>query len=111
VSEVYEALATTFAKAGLSVPPVPERFRDELRQFGEWFFSTREIERGDMYTLRGLFEEALDGDVPDYLAISHSGHGVNSYVLTYALVTPSLVVMVQTPWGGAYMDRERQAAD
>lgn len=42
--------------------------------------------------------------VRDSLVLAHAGHGVNSYALHYYLVRNPLCLLLQIPWGGAYMD-------
>ena len=46
--------------------------------------------------------EAVTGPVDDYVAVSHAGHGINSYGLNYHLVFGWIAVFVQVGWGGAY---------
>jgi hypothetical protein len=55
-----------------------------------------------MYFFDSYLWEALKGRAADYLAFSHAGHGINSYSLNYHLIDGPLVLMVQTPFGGAY---------
>jgi hypothetical protein len=55
--------------------------------------------------------EVLLGSAPEYVAVSHAGHGANSYALNYHLVLGGLAVFVQAPWGGAYVDADRAAAE
>jgi len=58
----------------------------------------------DMYMFDRYVDEALAGPVDDYLAISHAGHGVNSYGLNYHLVCGPLALFTQNSWGGVYTD-------
>jgi hypothetical protein len=59
-----------------------------------------------MYVFDGYLREALTGASPDYVAVSHAGHGSNSYAINYQLVDGPLVVCAQAPWGGVYEDRD-----
>jgi hypothetical protein len=107
-----EDLNATFASAELRAPPVPKRFVPTLAFQHEWLWTTRPVHSLDMYMFDRypneiLMETAEGGDVADYFAVSHGGHGVNSYFLTYQLVTRRLAVFVQVGWGGGYMDAER----
>jgi hypothetical protein len=45
-------------------------------------------------------------DHPSYIALSHGGHGVNSWCLTCQLVLPNLGLFARTAWGGIYKDVE-----
>lgn len=92
-----------FSNAGLSLPPIPERFSNALRMTTNWCFSTCAINPDVMYMFDQYLWEALAGQSPDYLAFSHAGHGLNSYALNYQLVDGPLVLIVQAPFGGVYM--------
>jgi hypothetical protein len=87
--------------------PVPERFRAALRKPEDWLWTTREIDPMEMYLFRRYPAEAADRSTADYLAISHAGHGVNSYALNYHLVTGPLALFAQVLWGGVYADDDR----
>jgi hypothetical protein len=97
-------LAATFRDAGLRVPPLPASLAGSLVRREEWVWATREMDPDAMYMFRDYLMEALDNPVDDYVAISHAGHGVNSYALSYHLVSGPLVLFAQTHWGGAYGD-------
>jgi hypothetical protein len=58
-----------------------------------------------MYTFNKYPLEAIRGRAPEYVAIGHVGHGINSYAITYQLVYGPVACFVQSAWGGAYMDR------
>lgn len=96
----------TFEQAGLPLPPVPERFASSLRKISGWCFSTRQIDPMVMYMFDTYLHEAVAGQVSDYVAFSHAGHGTNSYALNYYLVHGPLVLAVQAPYGGVYMSDE-----
>jgi len=100
------ALRETFAGAGLAVPPIPERLAPQFERLDQWLFSTRPVVRKDTYMLRPYLEEARAGEIEDYVAVTHGGHGMNSYSLNYLLVLDPIVVMAQTHYGGVYTDSE-----
>jgi len=101
-------LEQLFTEAGLAVPPVPAPLAESLELRDEWLFATRDVDRMDTYFLMPYIEEALASTVDDYVAITHGGHGINSWSLNYLLVRSPLVVMTQVGWGGGYMDEARQ---
>lgn len=104
-SDGWVDLAVTFAEAVLVVPPVPIPFRQGLLRVGEWCWSTRaDIDPMGMYLFDRYVTEAIDEPVGDYAAVSHAGHGSNSYGLNFDLVHEGVGVFVQHGWGGAYMD-------
>lgn len=90
--------------AGIPLPPIPERFRSDLRTIAAWCFASRKIDPMSMYSFDFYLVEALMGRSPEYIAFCHAGHGINSYALSYHLVDEPLVLMVQAPFGGVYMD-------
>lgn len=104
-------LVHKFEHKGLPVPPVPEALRPRLRRQGSWCWTTREVDTREMYLFRPHpLVEVLGPDAPEYVAVSHDGHGLNSYAITYHLVYRGLALFVQVAWGGIYMDADRQAA-
>jgi len=57
-----------------------------------------------MYFFDQYVTEIFSGAPRDYIAISHAGHGVNSYAINYHLVDGPLAVFAQVGWGGGYDD-------
>jgi hypothetical protein len=104
-----EQAREAFAAERLQPPPIPDDFARELRKTVEWCFSTRAIDPGALYMFDEYLAEALRGAAPDYVAFCHAGHGVNSYAITYHLVDGPLVLLVQSPYGGAYMGQREHA--
>ncbi|WP_344589024.1 hypothetical protein [Actinomadura vinacea] len=100
-----------FQEAGLGSPPVPAEMVSLVEQRGPWAFATRDINPMGMYMFQDYVFEVLTGPVDDYMAVSHAGHGANSYAISYHLVMGPLAVFAQTGWGGVYMDKEKSTAD
>lgn len=100
----YERMTRTFAEAGLVVPPVPSRFREALIEYGPWHWATRGVEPMEMYALSPYVHTLLDRAVEDHVAVTHAGHGTNSYSLNLGIKAEGLLVAVQRPWGGVYRD-------
>jgi hypothetical protein len=100
----YDDLVARLPAAQLALPPVPVLFQPRLKRRGPWVWSTRLIDPMDMYMFHRYVEEALFSPVDDYIAISHAGHGVNSYGLNYHLVYGPLALFTQNLWGGVYTD-------
>ena len=105
-----EDLVRLFEEAELVAPPVPSGLAPKLRQQQRWVFTTRRIDPLAMYMHGPYVAEAVAEPVDDYIAISHAGHGVNSYAINYHLVHGPLAVFAQTAWGGVYQDRARSSA-
>lgn len=102
--DAFDDMAQTFLDAGLRVPPIPASLRPMLCRRSEWLWSTRDdIERLEMYSAH-YAREVVKGQPPDYLAVSHAGHGANSYSINYQLLIGPLALFTQTMWGGVYLD-------
>ncbi len=98
-----------FAEAGLAEPPIPNRFRSRIRVEAPWCFATRTVNAMEMYFFQHYPAELLTGAPRDYIAISHAGHGANSYAINYHLVDGVIAVFAQIGWGGAYGDASESA--
>ncbi len=119
-----EKAGKLFHNAGLAFPTVPAELavrlkeqnkplpmRDNIsdRHGSSWLFSTRELEMSP-YNLQHHVHEVESGPVNDYVILSHSGHGINSYAIQYYLVRGSLRMFLHLGWGGAYANAEIDAA-
>ena len=91
-----------FESEGLGKPPIPRVFHSSFQALGHWCFASREIESGWMYGFQVYLSEVVASGVENYVAVSHGGHGINSYAITYHLVYGRLALFAQTAWGGAY---------
>ena len=109
--DVAADVGATFAAAGLPVPPLPSSLRSALVRRDDWLWATREIDQLEMYVFRKYPGEAFKHEVADYLAISHAGHGANSYSINYHLVLGPLALFTQVGWGGVYMDNAEAVAE
>jgi hypothetical protein len=104
-------IAETFREAGLAAPPIPSRFESSLQALGPWWFATNDVSPPAMYLFETDFLLTLLTDqLEDFVAVSHAGHGANSYALSYFLVDGPLVLFLQTAWGGVYKDAEAAAS-
>ena len=101
-------MVATFQSAALPEPPIPERLRTDVYRIEEWCWATRPIDAMEMYMFREYPGEVLSGRVADYVAVSHAGHGANSYGISLHLVYGRLAVFVQTLWGGVYTDNDQR---
>jgi hypothetical protein len=98
-----------FQKAGLAFPGIPKELAVRLEEMGEWIFSTRGIDVSP-YNLQHYIREGDGTHVDDYVVLSHSGHGVNSYALQYYLVHGMLEMFLHLRWGGIYIDAKKASA-
>ncbi len=90
-----------FRQANLSFPTIPEKLGAQLKQQGEWLFSTCELPISP-YALHAYIDEGPK--VADYVILAHSGHGSNSYAIQYYIVFQGLRMFLHLGWGGVYMD-------
>jgi len=104
-----EDAARLFREAELSFPTIPAELSTQLKKRDKWVFSTREIEIWP-YNLQEYVSEFNEGHVEDYVVLSHSGHGVNSYAIQYYVVRGGLGMFLHLGWGGVYMDATQEAA-
>jgi hypothetical protein len=97
-----------FQKAGLAFPKIPEELSVRLKERAEWHFSTRKTEEWP-YMLDDYVNDVEKSSDEDYVVLSHSGHGVNSYAIQYYLVYCPLRMFLFLGWGGVYMDAQEEA--
>jgi hypothetical protein len=98
-------------EAGLTFPPLPDELAAQFQRFGAWWWGTREVDQAEMYFFGGIAGgDGIESPPPDYMALCHAGHGVNSYALNYHLLFRPLALILQVGWGGVYMDQADQAA-
>ncbi|NAS26575.1 hypothetical protein GT755_33475 [Herbidospora sp. NEAU-GS84] len=107
-----DTMRRTFDADGLAPPPIPVPLRPRLREQQPWVFTTRDIDPDRMYRFdtareHNYLHEALSDPVEDYVAVSHAGHGVNSFSINYFLVYGPVMVFAQALWGGVYTDRAK----
>jgi len=100
----FDLLRAELEEAGLAVPELGRRFADagHLTRLAPWRTATA---AWPLPFVDYLFTEParmLLGPVPQQLAITHEGHGVNSYALNLRAAVGPVAVMGQVGWGGAY---------
>lgn len=96
-------LLPTLATAGIAPPPLLEVHN--VHDLGCWHWGTVWVNPFSLYMfdVEDLFADGFfDGPV---FALSHQGHGINSYGLNLVAGTGRLVAYVQHGYGGAYSDR------
>jgi hypothetical protein len=102
------SIAETFREADLPAPPIPSRFESSLQALGPWWFATNDVSPAAMYLFETNFLlTLLTNQLDDFVAVSHAGHGANSYALSYFLVDGPLALFLQTAWGGVFTDPEK----
>ena len=98
-----------FRDAGLAFPTIPEDLAVQLKERGQWLFSTRPIDTSP-YNLQHYVLEVEGTQVKDYAVLSRTGHGVRSYAIQYYLVQGPLHMFLHLGWGGVYTDATEAAA-
>jgi hypothetical protein len=99
-----------FSDAGLAFPTIPGEIAAQLKKRGEWLFATRKIEMSP-YILEHYISEVDETPVGDYVVLSHSGYGANSYAIQYYFVRGSLRMFLHLGWGGVYTDKKAATAN
>lgn len=97
-----------FQSAGLGFPELPGELAAQLKQRGEWLFSTRENPRWP-YEFDQHVHEAVASPVENYAVLSHSGRNGNSYAIHYYVVYDAVRMFLQLSWGGVFMNPEVHA--
>jgi len=104
----YENMASTLMDNGIHLPFIPKALRLNIIAQKEWCWSTDTVNSFQMYQMdKQYLYELITTDAPDYMALSHAGHGINSYGLQYALRYGPLVVFFQRTFGGVYNDNKK----
>ena len=102
----YDLMAARFQRAGLAVPRVPKPLKDLIEAKGDWWWATDDGPKPhEDYLLESV--EVLQRPVSDHVAISHAGHGLNSYGLNWRQAYGPVAFLVQTGWGGGLSDSAR----
>jgi hypothetical protein len=93
-----------FGETGFGLPAVPPQLVSRLSMPAPWHLVSFDVEPLDLYLLKADLLATVLGDPAPRIAVSHSGHGINSSALTYLLTTPRLGLVLQALWGGVYTD-------
>ena len=99
----YADLLDVFAGAVLAAPYVPKPLTARMARLGTWCWSSRPND-ADLRMADYLLEtvDELTVAVEDHVTISHGGHGINSYALTWRMAYGPFAFVVQDGWGGVY---------
>jgi len=99
-----DGLTRLLDQHGLVLPTgLPRQLWEVVVEQGEWHWATQPFPSPMSDSLLDSVDY-LRGPVPDHLAVSHAGHGVNSYSLNIRLACGPLAALVQVGWGGVYGD-------
>lgn len=99
-----DGIAPTLADAGLLRPPLGTSCKSGVRTYGPWWWGTRRVD-----PMETLYMFDLDTIVSDliahgpFFAMSHAGHGLNSYGLNVVTAGGPFAVFFQHGFGGVYM--------
>jgi hypothetical protein len=104
-TEVIEEAYHAYRDAGLRLPPVPHQLVDVLQQYGEWRFSSDDIDPADR---TGFIAIAANRSAPSEVAFGHVGHGYATWHLCYRLVHGPVAVFVRQLYGGASLETEEE---
>jgi len=94
-----DELIGKFKGAGLELPSIPPAFKGSLFEWEPWLLASQPHPEAYMdYAWESL--PSLREPTPDQIALSHAGHGINSYALNFRLALGPLALLVQQSWGG-----------
>lgn len=95
----YDDLVGRLITAGLAVPRIPAALRDQIQTWAPWWWATdQSAQPFEDYLLKS--EVLLERPVADHVAITHAGHGINSYSLNWRQAFGPVAFLIQTGWGG-----------
>lgn len=97
-------LMRRLSTTGIAVPPLGSVSEREIDSYGEWHWGSRFVDPFDLY----MFDIQQVGDLlasrGRFFALSHAGHGMNSYGLNLVVSAGPVATFVQHGWGGVYTD-------
>jgi hypothetical protein len=97
----WQDAVTHLADAGLATPTLGTNVSADIRRVDDWSWATQPSPRS-IFDYQPLDFDYLRGALPDQFALSHSGHGANSYSLNIRFIVGPLAIHAQTAWGGIY---------
>lgn len=104
-------LTTALAVAGIAVPPLGPAADGNLYTYGAWSWGGRYLPPFLLYMFEtGVVTRQLVESGPLF-ALSHAGHGINSYGLNLVTSGGPVAAFVQHGYGGAYADPVRDRID
>ena len=96
-------LTNTLADEGIVRPPLDVKLGD-INTYGQWSWGTRHLGEAHMYMFDGrMVSRSLARSKP-FFAMTHSGHGANSYGLNVVTSGGPFAAFLQHGYGGVYMD-------
>jgi len=98
-----EEMVESLTAAGIAAPHLGSRQIDELRTFGPWHWGTRYIDPRDLYSFNVDLVASVIAKRGHLFAMSHAGHGWNSYGLNLVTGQGPIAVFVQHGYGGSFM--------
>ena len=98
-----------FSEAGLAFPVLPADLAIRLAPLQEWVFGTRAPSTW-LYEINQYIDEAVAGEIEDYILLGHAGHGTNSWAIHCYILYRGLALLLQVGFGGAYMEPEETRA-
>jgi hypothetical protein len=101
----WKDLVLTFGEATLPAPPIPKHLRAALVRRRSWCWSTVPVEPMSMYFLEPAVADRHARTT--YAAMSHAGHGANSYGLNLYIVDGDIAIFLQHGWGASTAIRLR----
>jgi hypothetical protein len=108
-SRDYGLLEALLAETGIGMPPVPESLERQLKEREEWYFSTRSF-KAPPGELMHYVRKAMEGALPDFVLVAHSGHGLPAPALHYYLLDAPLQLFLQMRWARGEASAEREAS-
>lgn len=105
-------LVEVLGQAGIALPPLGATAMDAVLPYDRWAWGSRYVPPLLLYLFEPKVVASHLAEGPLF-ALSHAGHGVNSYGLNLVTTAPSgaVAAYVQHGYGGAYSDPVRDLVD
>jgi hypothetical protein len=97
-------LLPSLGRAGIALPPLGSRELTDVHTYCRWSWGSRYVPGDDLYLFNvDVVAQVLIDDGP-FFALSHGGHGINSYGLSLVTTAGPVAAFVQHGYGGGYMN-------
>lgn len=107
--DTYQGMCSREFPLDLSGQAMVALYLLDLPAEGKLFVSPEVIASHNYYFIQGDIEEFFDSAPDGYKITGWWGHGINSYAFYYLRITEHEKIFFRLPYGGVYMDNDKEA--